>query len=110
MLSLPEIALELKIYEMKLDYHSPHLILNHFPSALFPVEFVFAAIGFYQQEPTFNYAAFYTLSAGVLLGWVAALAGLYDLAKIPKEKQVAQRTASRRSSRSLVVELGSRRR
>jgi len=56
---------------MKLDYHPPHLILNHFPSALFPVEFAFAAIGFYRQHFTFSYAAFYVLLAGVLLGWLA---------------------------------------
>lgn len=77
---------------MKLDFHPPHLMLNHFPSALFPVEFAFAVIGFYRQDPSFNDAAFYTLTGGVLLGWLAAFAGIMDLARIPKEQSVAQRT------------------
>ncbi|MFC5271364.1 DUF2231 domain-containing protein [Adhaeribacter terreus] len=77
---------------MKLDYHPPHLILVHFPSALFPVEFAFAAIGYYRHDLSFSNAAFYVLAAGVLLGWLAAFAGLIDLSRIPKEKATGQRT------------------
>ena len=44
---------------MKIDFHPPHLILVHFPAALFPMEFVCAALGFYLKDATFNYAAFY---------------------------------------------------
>jgi uncharacterized membrane protein len=77
---------------MKLNYHPPHLILNHFPSALFPMDFVCAALAFYRQDSALNYAAFYALAGGVMVGWLAAVFGLADLLKIPKEKQVAQQT------------------
>jgi uncharacterized membrane protein len=77
---------------MKLDYHPPHLILIHFPSALFPMDLLYAGLGFYLQEPAFNFAAFYALAGGVAIGWLAVVFGLIDLVRIPKEKPVAQRT------------------
>lgn len=71
---------------MKLYYHPPHLILVHFPAALFPMEFAFAVIALYKQDPTFNYAAFYALGGGVLMGWLAVIFGFIDLVRIPDSK------------------------
>ena len=78
---------------MKLHYHPPHLILVHFPAALFPMDLACSAIALYKHDPTFNYAAFYALAGGVLIGWLAVLFGFADLVKIPPEKSAAQRTA-----------------
>jgi uncharacterized membrane protein len=71
---------------MKLNYHPPHLMLVHFPAALFPIEFAFAVIALYKQEPTFSYAAFYALGAGVIMGWLAVIFGFIDLVRIPDER------------------------
>ncbi|MGV3538667.1 MAG: DUF2231 domain-containing protein [Rufibacter sp.] len=78
---------------MKLHFHPPHLMLIHFPSALFPTDFVCAAFGYYQQEATLAMAAFYALAGGVLMGWGAVIFGFADLVKIPEAQTAARQTA-----------------
>ena len=78
---------------MKLNYHPPHLILIHFPAALFPMDWVCSAIGLYRHDQTFATAAFYALTGGVVLGWVAVILGFIDLARISPEKEAARQTA-----------------
>ena len=91
---------------MKLYYHPPHLILVHFPAALFPMEFVCAVIAVYKQDPTFNYAAFYALGGGVLMGWLAAMFGFVDLVRIPAEKSKVQKMALVHGTVNLVMLIG----
>lgn len=91
---------------MKLNYHPPHLILVHFPAALFPIEFAFAVIALYKQDPSFNYAAFYALGAGVIMGWLAVMFGFVDLVRIPDEKSDVRTKALIHGSVNTVMLIG----
>ncbi len=91
---------------MKLNYHPPHLVLVHFPAALFPMDLTCAAIGLYTSNPTFNFAAFYALAGGVLAGWLAVIFGFADLVQLPPEKVIAQQTALIHGSINTLVLIG----
>jgi len=91
---------------MKIDFHPPHLILVHFPAALFPMEFVCSALGFYLKDATFNYAAFYALGGGVLMGWLAVMFGFVDLVRIPPERKEVQQKALIHGSINLCMLIG----
>ena len=78
---------------MKLFGHPVHVILIHFPSALFPMDFVCALIAVYTGNGSFNDSAFYASVGGVLAGWLAALAGVVDLAGVAKNKPKSLNTA-----------------
>src|SRR5688572_15849846 len=91
---------------MKLNYHPPHLILVHFPAALFPMEFVCAVIALYKQDPTFNYAAFYALGGGVIMGWLAVMFGFMDMVKIPDARSDVRTKALIHGSVNTVMLIG----
>lgn len=78
---------------MKILGHPVHIMLIHFPSALFPMDFVCSVLYFYAGEPPFAYAAFYALAGGVLLGWLAAVFGLFDLVKVSSGHPAALKKA-----------------
>lgn len=63
--------------------HPIHSILIHFPSALFPMSLVFDISGLWFQSACFACAAFYSLAAGVVLGFLASMMGLIDYLKLP---------------------------
>jgi len=71
---------------MKILGHPLHVILIHFPSALFPMDFVFAVLAIYTGNNTFNDSAFYVSVAGMLAGWLAVITGAIDLAGVAKNK------------------------
>ncbi len=71
---------------MKLFGHPVHVVLIHFPSALFPMDFACALIAIYTSNTSFNDSAFYAATGGVLTGWLAAMTGLLDLAGVAKDK------------------------
>ena len=74
---------------MKLFGHPIHLMLIHFPSALLPADFVLTVLGYYYNEPLFNYAAFYCLAGGVATGFLAIITGFIDLITISPAKKPA---------------------
>ncbi len=67
---------------MKFLGHPIHLMLIHFPSALFPMELVCYFIYFESGNTSFQYASFYAMIGGVVLGWVAIITGVTDLIMI----------------------------
>lgn len=72
---------------MKLFGHPIHLMLIHFPSALFPMDLICAFLAFYTGNASFSDASFYAITGGVFFGWAAVLAGMFDLAKIASSKK-----------------------
>lgn len=64
---------------MKLFGHPVHLMLIHFPAALFPMELVCYFIFYKTGNSSFGNASFYATFGGVLLGWVAIVTGTIDL-------------------------------
>lgn len=71
---------------MKIFGHPLHVMLIHFPSALFPMDFACAAIYYYTHTTSFSAASFYAMIGGVLLGWLAVIFGAFDLIRVFEKK------------------------
>jgi uncharacterized membrane protein len=72
---------------MKILGHPLHIMLIHFPSALFPVHVLFAIIGKYTFSVELIKAGFIVNIIGCLLGWLALFFGLIDLLGVFKNRQ-----------------------
>lgn len=62
--------------------HPIHLMLVHFPTALFTAAFVFDAAGIVLDAPSLFSASFYVVMLGLAGGGLAALFGLIDYMKL----------------------------
>src|SRR5690554_5581172 len=71
---------------MKVFGHPIHIMLIHFPTALLPMELVFSIINYFNKDMSFLDASFYSMSAGVILGWAAIVFGAFDLINIFENK------------------------
>jgi uncharacterized membrane protein len=71
---------------MKIFGHPVHLMLVHFPSALFPMDLACSIIAYVYGITSFVNASFYAMAGGVVLGFMAILAGAADLLGIAKDK------------------------
>jgi uncharacterized membrane protein len=71
---------------MKLFGHPVHMMLLHFPAALLPMEMVCYGILFFTGDKHFALPAFYAMSGGIVLGWLAIITGATDLLAIPRSK------------------------
>ncbi|HNP08128.1 MAG TPA: DUF2231 domain-containing protein [Cyclobacteriaceae bacterium] len=71
---------------MKILGHPVHLMLVHFPAALFPIECLFYALLVYTGHLDYAFVSFCILLCGVGFGWVAAIFGALDMASISSEK------------------------
>lgn len=71
---------------MKVLGHPVHLMLIHFPSALFPMDVICVVLGFYTGDLTFYNASFYAMLGGTVLGWLAVITGLMDVGTLTKTK------------------------
>jgi uncharacterized membrane protein len=74
---------------MKILGHPVHIMLIHFPSALFPMELACSLLGYYRGDDSFLSASFYAMCGGVTLGWLAAIAGLIDLVGLIKNRPLS---------------------
>jgi len=64
---------------MKIFGHPIHIMLIHFPSALFPMDLACSIIAYYFGILSFVNASFYAMSGGVILGALAIITGFADL-------------------------------
>ncbi|AYB32212.1 DUF2231 domain-containing protein [Chryseolinea soli] len=71
---------------MKIFGHPVHVMLIHFPSALFPMDLVCSIIAYAYGLNSFAHASFYAMAGGVVLGGMAMLAGGADLLTVSKDK------------------------
>jgi uncharacterized membrane protein len=78
---------------MKLFGHPVHVMLIHFPSALFPMECVCYGIAYFTGNSTFAFAAFFAIMGGVALGWFSAIFGAWDMINITPENTNARGAA-----------------
>jgi uncharacterized membrane protein len=79
---------------MRLFGHPLHIMLIHFPVALWPAH---AALHFFAgvlPAGVSAVAGFWLLAAGVGLGWLAALCGAADLLALDREKDPRQFNAA----------------
>lgn len=71
---------------MKLFGHPIHVMLIHFPSALFPMDVVCSFLGYFTGNMLFSHAAFFALTGGVLTGWLAVVTGAVDVMGIVRDR------------------------
>lgn len=72
---------------MKIFGHPVHMMLIHFPAALFPAECVCYGLFYFTGKPSFADASYYSMLGGVSMGWLAVIFGAMDLLKIPRDKR-----------------------
>jgi uncharacterized membrane protein len=78
---------------MKIFGHPVHLMLIHFPAALFPMDFVCSITGYLAKDISFTQASFYALIGGAALGCAAIITGTFDLLNVLNEKTPVLRKA-----------------
>lgn len=71
---------------MKIKGHPIHLMLIHFPSALFPLDLLCSVLARVKYEEAFLQASSIALMAGVSAAWLAMLSGLFDLEQVMHKK------------------------
>jgi uncharacterized membrane protein len=78
---------------MKIFGHPLHIMLIHFPSALLPMDLVCSFLAFQTGNTSFAHAAFFAMTGGVLLGFLAIITGAYDLIGVAENKPLALKKA-----------------
>lgn len=63
--------------------HPIHMMLVHFPAALFPVGAAFSLLSFLFNDKSIALMNFYIICTGSAIGWIALIFGAIDLFKIP---------------------------
>jgi uncharacterized membrane protein len=71
---------------MKIFGHPLHVILIHFPSALFPMDFVCSLLAYFGGPLSLTDAAFFAGFGGVITGSLAVITGAFDLIPVVKDK------------------------
>jgi uncharacterized membrane protein len=91
---------------MKIFGHPVHIMLIHFPSALFPMDLVCSFIAYYFGIVSFVNASFYAMFGGVVLGGFAIITGTFDLLHVMKEKPSAMKKVLVHGGINTIVILG----
>lgn len=60
--------------------HPIHLMLVHFPAALYPMAAICSSWFFYTSDPLPGYVSVFCIIAGAAMAWIAALFGLWEAA------------------------------
>lgn len=75
------------IIKGRLFGHPIHMMLVHFPAALFPVSAVLCLLSYIQSDGILSLFNFYVICTGTVMGWTALIFGLIDLLKIQNDKK-----------------------
>ena len=78
---------------MKILGHPLHIMLIHFPAALFPMDVLLSFFAYYNNESSLLPGAFYCLVTGVAIGGLAIVTGIIDALRIDKDRKQAIATA-----------------
>ena len=91
---------------MKIFGHPVHLMLVHFPSALFPMDLICSlAANYVLTDQLVNTSAFAMLG-GTAFGWLAAITGMFDLIGVSRNKPASVKKALIHGSINSVVLIG----
>lgn len=66
--------------------HPVHIILAHFPSALFPMSVICSSLYYFSDNDWAGHAAFYNLVAGAGTAWLTIVFGLWESLLVPASK------------------------
>jgi uncharacterized membrane protein len=75
----------------KLAGHPIHVMVIHFPLALFPVSFLFDLVYYKSGDPAFSVMSFYCMAIGLGGSYVAAIFGIIDLLNIGKDTEILKK-------------------
>lgn len=75
------------IIKGRLFGHPIHMMLVHFPAALFPVSAALSLLSYIQKDSIISLFNFYVICIGTVIGWVALIFGFNDLLKIQDNKK-----------------------
>jgi uncharacterized membrane protein len=78
---------------MKVFGHPVHIVLVHFPSALFPMDVICSALFLATRDALFSHASVCAAVGGAVFGWLAVVFGFLDLIRIPGARAGAMRRA-----------------
>ncbi len=78
---------------MKVFGHPLHMMLVHFPSALFPMDVLCSALFIATGDILFSHASVCAAAGGAAFGWMAVVFGFIDLIRIPASRTDAMRRA-----------------
>jgi len=78
--------------------HSVHLMLVHFPSALFPFSLIMDGVGLYLQDEVFHQSSSFAIISALSIGLFAMLFGVIEV----KPNDNAQKTANRHAGLNLL--------
>lgn len=78
---------------MKILGHPIHIMLIHFPSALFPMDLICAGLAWYTGNPSFTDASYFAMVGGVGLGALAIMTGAFDLTELVESNPLALKKA-----------------
>lgn len=88
---------------MKFLGHPIHIILVHFPSALFPLSVFLSVLAKIYAIEQFTITAAYMLIAGSIMGWLAGITGLIDLVVVAENKPHSLKKALWHGSINIMV-------
>ncbi len=91
---------------MKIFGHPIHIMLIHFPSALFPIHVLFTIIGKYTFSIDLVKSGFFVLIMGCVLGWLAMIFGLMDLIGVYKKREELMIKVLRHGGINTIVLIG----
>ena len=78
---------------MRILGHPVHMVLIHFPSALFPMDIACSLLAFYTGDLAFAHASYFAMAGGVALGTLAIITGAIDLIGVVENKPLAVKKA-----------------
>src|SRR5688572_32771408 len=91
---------------MKIFGHPVHVILIHFPSALFPMDLICSLIAYINGPGSLIHAAYFASIGGVLFGCLAVITGAFDLLPLVKVKPAPVNKALLHGSLNTTVLIG----
>jgi uncharacterized membrane protein len=80
-------ALLKNILRGRLFGHPIHMMMNHFPAALFPMSAALLIAAYFYGSTIFSLFNFYIICTGTVLGWITLIFGVIDLLKIQEIKE-----------------------
>jgi uncharacterized membrane protein len=83
--------------------HPIHVMLIHFPMALFPVGFIFDFLSWLKDDKMFAIFGFYCMGIGLAAGVAAAAFGLADFLKLPDDQTIRTKAVIHAGINILVV-------
>ncbi|HXA00416.1 MAG TPA: DUF2231 domain-containing protein, partial [Cytophagaceae bacterium] len=83
--------------------HPIHIMLIHFPMALFPVGFLFDLLSWLKDEKIFALMGFYCMGTGLVASILAALFGVADFLKLPDDQTIRTKAVIHAGINILVV-------